>query len=401
MRIMRTADILLPCVEDPMAWSVIACDQFTSQPDYWAAVERRVGSKPSTLHLMMPEAWMNTPRALGAGKAIERAMESCLARGVLREEKNCFIYLERRISDGRIRRGLMAAMDLERYDNRPGARQPVRATEDTVPERMPLRREIREHAPLELPHAMVLMDDGPDAVLGPLEAGKDRMKRLYDTDLMLGGGHVTGWRVDGELAARTQEALDALAGEQRQRLLYGDAVERRGVIAFAVGDGNHSVLAARQNWERIKPTLSPAERETHPARFTLVELNNLHEPSLDFAPIHRLLLDTDTRVFAQEYAAARSRWERADAVLGERVAAADEFCRRYAAAHGGSVDYIHGDETLRTLAARPGCAAVPLPPVEKASLFRSVLTGGALPQKSFSIGHAEDKRYYLECRAIR
>ena len=398
--IVKPTDILLPRVADLTAWSVIACDQFTSQPEYWAAAEKRVGEAPSTLHMMLPEAWMNTPHARGAGKRLAGTMEHYLAEGIFREEKDCFIYLERTISDGRIRRGLMAALDLEQYDNAPDTRSPVRATEATVAERMPLRREIRENAPLELPHAMVLMDDVFDTVLGPLATAGEGMERLYDTELMLGGGRVTGWRVEGALRDKAQEALATLGSPEFQRERYGDAA-KFGPLVFAVGDGNHSILAAKQNWERIKKTLTPGERETHPARYTLVELNNLHEPSLDFMPIHRLLLDTDTGPFADAYAKNRARWERPDATLGERVAAADDFCERYVTTHGGHVDYIHGDKTLIELASRPGCAAVPLPAVDKGSLFRSVLSGGALPQKSFSIGYAEDKRYYLECRRIQ
>lgn len=259
---------------------------------------------------------------------------------------------------------------------------------------------IRRVAPLEMPHTLLLMDDRTDSVLSLAEKAKDTLEKVYDFDLMLGGGHIAGWRVSGETKAAVQSALDALDNAALQREKYGDAAEN-GKLTFAVGDGNHSLAAAKRFWEEKRETLPENERETDPARFALVEIENIHEPSLDFEPIHRVLFDTDTSAFAAEFTARRTEWEAEDKTLGERVAAAESFCRAYIAAHGGYIDYIHGDDTARSLGEKPNCAAVLLPPVEKSGLFLSVLKNGALPKKSFSMGNARDKRYYLECRKIR
>ena len=400
MHIVTSTDILLPRAEDMGAWSVIACDQFTSEPEYWAAAEARAAEKPSTLSLMLPEAWLHTARADGADGRIADTMRRYLAEGVFQTVPDSFIYVERTLSDGRVRCGLVAALDLEQYDFTGTQRASVRSTEGTVEERLPPRVNIRRGAPLEMPHTLLLMDDRTDSVLSLAEKAKDTLEKVYDFDLMLGGGHIAGWRVSGETKAAVQSALDALDNAALQREKYGDAAEN-GKLTFAVGDGNHSLAAAKRFWEEKRETLPENERETDPARFALVEIENIHEPSLDFEPIHRVLFDTDTSAFAAEFTARRTEWEAEDKTLGERVAAAESFCRAYIAAHGGYIDYIHGDDTARSLGEKPNCAAVLLPPVEKSGLFLSVLKNGALPKKSFSMGNARDKRYYLECRKIR
>lgn len=400
MHIVTSTDILLPRAEDMGAWSVIACDQFTSEPEYWAAAEARAAEKPSTLSLMLPEAWLHTARADGADGRIADTMRRYLAEGVFQTVPDSFIYVERTLSDGRVRRGLVAALDLEQYDFTGTQRTSVRSTEGTVEERLPPRVNIRRGAPLEMPHTLLLMDDRTDSVLSLAEKTKDTLEKVYDFDLMLGGGHIAGWRVSGETKAAVQSALDALDNAALQREKYGDAAEN-GKLTFAVGDGNHSLAAAKRFWEEKRETLPENERETDPARFALVEIENIHEPSLDFEPIHRVIFDTDTSAFAAEITAHRTEWEAEDKTLGERVAAAESFCRAYIAAHGGYIDYIHGDDTARSLGEKPNCAAVLLPPVEKSGLFLSVLKNGALPKKSFSMGNARDKRYYLECRKIR
>ena len=377
MHIVTSTDILLPRAEDMGAWSVIACDQFTSEPEYWAAAEARAAEKPSTLSLMLPEAWLHTARADGADGRIADTMRRYLAEGVFQTVPDSFIYVERTLSDGRVRRGLVAALDLEQYDFTGTQRTSVRSTEGTVEERLPPRVNIRRSAPLEMPHTLLLMDDRTDSVLSLAEKAKDTLEKVYDFDLMLGGGHIAGWRVSGETKAEN------------------------GKLTFAVGDGNHSLAAAKRFWEEKRETLPENERETDPARFALVEIENIHEPPLDFEPIHRVIFDTDTSAFAAEFTAHRTEWEAEDKTLGERVAAAESFCRAYIAAHGGYIDYIHGDDTARSFGEKPNCVAVLLPPVEKSGLFLSVLKNGALPKKSFSMGNARDKRYYLECRKIR
>ena len=400
MHIVTSTDILLPRAEDMGAWSVIACDQFTSEPDYWAAAEERAAKKPSTLSLMLPEAWLHTARAEGADGRIAGTMRRYLAEDVFQTVPDSFIYVERTLPDGRIRRGLVAALDLEQYDFTGTQRTSVRSTEGTVEERLPPRVNIRRGAPLEMPHTLLLMDDRTDSVLSLAEKAKDTLEKVYDFELMLGGGRIAGWRVSGETKAAVQSALDALDNAALQREKYGDAAEN-GKLAFAVGAGNHSLAAAKRFWKEKRETLPESERLADPARFALVEIENIHEPSLDFEPIHRVIFDTDTSAFASELAAHRTEWEAKDKTLGERVAAAESFCRAYIAVHGGYIDYIHGDDTARALGEKPNCAAVLLPPVEKSGLFVSVLKNGALPKKSFSMGNARDKRYYLECRKIR
>ena len=399
MHIVSSADILLPQTEDMTAWSVIACDQFTSEPEYWAAAEKRTAGKPSTLSMIFPEAWLSGKRAEGADARIADTMHRYLAENIFREISDSFIYVERTLPDGRVRRGLMAMLDLEAYDFSAHSRASVRATEGTVEERLPARINIRRLAPLEIPHTLLLMDDRDDTVLTLAKNARENDEKLYDFNLMLGGGRISGWRVSGALKERVQAALDMLDDGALQREKYGDAADN-GKLTFAVGDGNHSLAAAKRFWEEKRARLPENERENDPARYALVEIENIHEPALDFEPIHRVLFNTDTASFTSEYDARRTEWESPEKTLGERVAAADRFCRDYISAHGGRVDYIHGDETARALGEKADCATVLLPPVEKSDLFLSVLKNGALPRKSFSMGNAKDKRYYLECRKI-
>ena len=401
MHIVTSTDILLPRAEDMGAWSVIACDQFTSEPEYWAAAGKRAAEKPSTLSSCCRRRG-RTARAVGADGRIADTMRRYLAEGVFQTVPDSFIYVERTLSDGRVRRGLVAALDLEQYDFTGTQRTSVRSTEGTVEERLPPRVNIRRGAPLEMPHTLLLMDDRTDSVLSLAEKAKDTLEKVYDFDLMLGGGHIAGWRVSGETKAAVQSALDALDNAALQREKYGDAAENGKKLNLCRRRRQPLLAAAKRFWEEKRETLPENERETIPARFcALVEIENIHEPSLDFEPIHRVIFDTDTSAFAAEFTAHRTEWEAEDKTLGERVAAAESFCRAYIAAHGGYIDYIHGDDTARSLGEKPNCAAVLLPPVEKSGLFLSVLKNGALPKKSFSMGNARDKRYYLECRKIR
>ena len=407
MNIFNTADILIPAAGDMNKWAVIACDQFTSEPEYWAECERLVGEADSTLRLMLPEAWLETDRAEGAERCINAEMERCLREDVFRCLENSFVYLERHQSDGRIRRGLVGAVDLEQYDFTPGSHAAIRSTEDTVADRLPPRVKVRKGAALEMPHAMVLMNDPEDCVLGALEARKNGLEQVYDFDLMQGSGHIRGWRVCGEEAEAVSAAIRALT----------DGAD----MAMAMGDGNHSLATARLCWLDIREGLSEAEREGHPARYALVELNNIHEAAIDFEPIHRLLADTETEAFfdeAERFFAAVSReggvhhirciteqGERDICVngltIGETIGAAERFALDYLKCHGGRIDYIHGDDTVAAMGRESGCCAMVLPAMDKTELFTSVERSGPFPRKSFSIGHARDKRFYLECRRIK
>ena len=395
MRVFTPADILLPRVDDMTKWSCIACDQFTAEPEYWREAERIVGSEPSTLRLMLPEAWLGVRDSAAETRKIYAAMKDYVNRSIFRTVEQSFIYVERTLPSGAVRRGLVGKLDLECYDWAPGSATPVRATEGTVESRLPARVEVRRGATLEMPHIMVFIDDPENSVI-PSAAGGEA---LYDFELMLGGGHIRGSRVTGEAAERLTAALEAPEGSVR----------------FAMGDGNHSLAAAKRCWEQIKRNLPESELETHPARYALAEIVNIHDEAVTFEPIHRVLLETVPRGFIEE-AAARLPRGKGQAVtllagrremeietgmpLGALVALVDELLGDWRREHGGEPDYIHGDEEARALGGKPSSVGVLLPRLEKAELFPYITEHGPYPKKSFSIGHARDKRYYLECRAI-
>ena len=395
MRVFTPADILLPRVDDMTKWSCIACDQFTAEPEYWREAECIVGSEPSTLRLMLPEAWLGVRDSAAETRKIYAAMKDYVNRGIFRTVEQSFIYVERTLPSGAVRRGLVGKLDLECYDWAPGSATPVRATEGTVESRLPARVEVRRGATLEMPHIMVFIDDPENAVI-PSAAGGEA---LYDFELMLGGGHIRGSRVTGEAAERLTAALEAPEGSVR----------------FAMGDGNHSLAAAKRCWEQIKRNLPESELETYPARYALAEIVNIHDEAVTFEPIHRVLLETVPRGFIEE-AAARLPRGKGQAVtllagrremeietgmpLGALVALVDELLCDWRREHGGEPDYIHGDEEARALGGKPSSVGVLLPRLEKAELFPYITEHGPYPKKSFSIGHARDKRYYLECRAI-
>ena len=395
MRVFTPADILLPRDDEMTKWSCIACDQFTAEPEYWREAERIVGSEPSTLRLMLPEAWLGVRDSAAETRKIYAAMKDYVNRGIFRTVEDSFVYVERTLPSGAVRRGLVGKLDLECYDWAPGSATPVRATEGTGESRLPARVEVRRGATLELPHIMVFIDDPENAVI-PSAAGGEA---LYDFELMLGGGHIRGSRVTGEAAERLTAALEAPEGSVR----------------FAMGDGNHSLAAAKRCWEQIKRNLPESELETHPARYALAEIVNIHDEAVTFEPIHRVLLETVPRGFIEE-AAARLPRGKGQAVtllagrremeietgmpLGALVALVDELLGDWRREHGGEPDYIHGDEEARALGGKPSSVGVLLPRLEKAELFPYITEHGPYPKKSFSIGHARDKRYYLECRAI-
>ena len=395
MRVFTPAGILLPRVDDMTKWSCIACDQFTAEPEYWREAERIVGSEPSTLRLMLPEAWLGVRDSAAETRKIYAAMKDYVNRSIFRTVEQSFIYVERTLPSGAVRRGLVGKLDLECYDWAPGSATPVRATEGTVESRLPARVEVRRGATLEMPHIMVFIDDPENAVI-PSAAGGEV---LYDFELMLGGGHIRGSRVTGEAAERLTAALEA----------------PEGAVRFAMGDGNHSLAAAKRCWEQIKRNLPESELETHPARYALAEIVNIHDEAVTFEPIHRVLLETLPRGFIEE-AAARLPRGKGQAVtllagrremeietgmpLGALVALVDELLGDWRREHGGEPDYIHGDEEARALGGKPSSVGVLLPRLEKAELFPYITEHGPYPKKSFSIGHARDKRYYLECRAI-
>ncbi|MBQ3303009.1 MAG: DUF1015 domain-containing protein [Clostridia bacterium] len=403
---LHTAKILLPRAGiDPEKWAVVACDQFTAQPEYWRKADALVGQAPSALRLILPEAWL----AEGEARipAIHAAMAKYLSDGTLETAvEDGFVLVERDTPAG-ARPGLVVALDLEAYDYNPGSASLIRATEGTVLERVPPRARIRAGAPVELPHVMMLIDDPGRTVIEPLLARKSDLRSLYDFELMLGGGHLRGWAVEGADARGVFDAIDAL-NAKADGLLY------------AVGDGNHSLAAARRCWLDLRDTLPAEARANHPARYALVELVNLACPALVFEPIHRALFGVNPSELMNAY---RETLRADGAELGEGddlvafdaaghtwrfkseehpLARLQAFLDRWLSAHSEArIDYIHGEAALRGLIDRPDTLGLMPRPFDKSELFAAIRRHGVLPRKTFSMGEATEKRYYMEARGIQ
>lgn len=401
------ADILLPRATDMNKWAVIACDQFTSQPEYWQAVEAAVGDAPSTLRLILPEARLGQEGEADEIAAIHNAMTSYLERGLFRTLPRSMVYVRRTQTDGRVRQGLVGMVDLEQYDFTPGSGALIRATEGTVLSRIPPRMAVRRGAPLELPHVMLLIDDPGHTVIEPLAAGEG-MEPLYDFDLLQDGGHLHGSRLTEAQMEQAARALARLAGGEEHPML------------FAVGDGNHSLAAAKACYEERKA--SAPEGAVLPERFALVEVVNCHDMALTFEPIHRCLFGVEpeavlSALLAYYPGAHRGEgeghtvsftWSGGSGTITVpqprahlAVGTLQTFLDDYLASRGGRLDYIHGEEAARSLGRRSGNLAFCLPAMEKSQLFPTVMADGVLPRKAFSMGEARDKRYYMEARCLR
>ena len=419
----RPADILLPRDCDLSLWSVVACDQYTSQPEYWQRVEERVGRAPSALRLILPESCLEGPDVETDIMEINTTMSRYLREGRFQEYPDSLFYVERVLDSGAVRRGLIGMVDLEQYDYEPGSGAPIRATEGTVLSRIPPRVAVRKNAPIELPHVMLLADDPDRTVIEPLSEHTDEMEPLYDFELMEQGGHLRGWRLTGEQKEQVHTALAALADPAAFRNRY-HLVEDLPVLLFAVGDGNHSLATAKECYERQKRLTPPEHWATLPARYALVELDNLHDASLEFEPIHRLVFGVKPEELLSalvEYYPGAQRGDEAGGhklayVYGETqgmisvphpaaqlpVGTLQNFLDWYLARHKGvRVDYIHGEDVVRKLAAQPDTVGFLLPAMGKEELFPTVIRDGVLPRKTFSMGEAHDKRFYLEARRIR
>lgn len=413
------ADILLPDESVNLEqWAALACDQFTSRPQYWQEAEALCQDAPSTLHITLPEVYLGAPDEQQRIASIHRTMEEYW-KTVLTRTVHGFVYVERTTESG-VRQGLVGAVDLEQYDYHSGAQPLVRPSENTVAERIPPRLAVRRGAALETPHILMLMDDAQKTVIEPLAACKDRLHKLYDTPLMLGGGRAAGWAVtDPADIAAVESALEAMGTQSAFDETYPEAAGRA-PLALAVGDGNHSLATAKAAWEEVKAGLTEAEKETHPARWCLVELENIHCPAIEVEAIHRAVFGTDFNTFSAAFRAwlethggcgevQKFRLTDGGTVLdlgaanpphplavGTLEAFLADFCKEHP---GARVDYIHGEDEVRRLA-KQGAVGVLLPDFQKSDLFRGVVLGGVLPKKTFSMGHAEEKRYYLECRKI-
>ncbi len=410
-----TGEILLPRKDvDLTAWACVACDQFTSQPEYWQQVALQVGERPSTSKLILPECYLAEAQA--RIPKIHQEMREYLAQGLLeRKVLDGFVLTERSTGSG-ARVGLVALIDLEGYDYRAGSTSLIRATEGTVLERVPPRAAVRRGAALEMSHVMLLLDDFMQSVVEPLYQKRQTLEKLYDFPLMMEGGHVTGYAVtDPQDIQGVYEALKRLKEQQGgpSPLLY------------AVGDGNHSLAAAKSCWEERKARLSPAEQQSHPARFALVEVENIHDDALQFEPIHRVVTGYDGDTLLEEWAAyAQSQGmslaggpdaqeiicvlegkEVTVGVAGEvhslAVGTLQAFLDDWLPAHPTArVDYVHGEAAVRSLTQGEGAIGFLLPKPEKDSLFATVRQAGVLPRKTFSMGEAHEKRYYLETRKL-
>ena len=412
------ADILIPDFDKHSGtkWATVACDQFTSEPEYWEAAAEIAGGEPSTLNLMIPEVYLAETEA--RLPKVHSKMNEYL-KDVLVSHPDSLIYIEREQSDGRVRRGIIGMVDLEHYDYNKGASSLIRATEGTVLERIPPRVAVRRDASLELPHIMLLIDDPDKTVIEPLAKASDSFEKAYDFDLMLGGGHIKGSFVSDEYKSKIDAALSALATDEEMTKKYG--VNAISPLLFAVGDGNHSLATAKAAFEEIKARDGEAAMNSS-ARYALAEVVNLHDQALDFEPIYRVVFDVDgekmlaeLREYAKSLKGCASpqilhfvlNGTEGDIIVESpvqqlAVGTLQDFLDGYKKNNPEiEVDYIHDESSLRALAEKESSIGFLFDGMGKDELFKTVIFDGALPRKTFSMGHARDKRFYLECRKIK
>ena len=416
MSIFKPADIMLPKDAPMEKWAVIACDQFTSDYDYWQRVRANAEGCPSTINLVLPEAILGTPEEETQTALINKTMGEYIDEGVFTTYANSFVYVERTMENGTIRKGLVGMVDLEAYDFTQGATADIRATERTVIERIPPRVKVRKDAPVELPHIIMLVDDHDKVLIEPITAKKDSLKKVYECDLMEDGGHIAGWIVEGA----DVEAFNAVFEEYSANVgsKYADL---EGVpMILATGDGNHSLATAKTCYEELKAANPGVDLSNHPARYALVEVENIHDEAQVFEPIHRIIMgldpekvladardaicveDSDAGFEAKVYIGEKEETIYLDKGKGElAVGVLQEWLDAYLKANGGDIDYIHDDDALIALAAKPMSIGFLLPAMEKSQLFRGVIADGSLPRKTFSMGHSREKRYYVEARKIK
>ncbi len=412
-----SADILLPRDAEYEKWAVIACDQFTSEPEYWQETEKLTEGAVTALDLILPEIYLGEADVDKRIDKIAANMYGYLDSDVFEEHKNALIYVERIQTDGVLRAGVVGAVDLEEYDYSKGSASQIRATEATVTERIPPRIKVREKAPIELPHIMILIDDEKKALIEPLAEHKDDMKKLYDFELMQGGGRLAGWLLTDALRDELLEKLAKFSEKEAFEKRYGLA--DTAPLTFAMGDGNHSLATAKAYYEKLKAANPDKDMSSHPARYALAEIVNLHSPALDFEAIHRIVgtADVDQMMakMTDELGLSEEPAEQSFVTVrgGEKkklyvhkpaskltVGSLQNFLDKYLAENGGDIDYIHGTEVVEKLAADGKKIGFVLPDMGKEQLFPTVIADGALPRKTFSMGHARDKRYYVEARKI-
>ncbi len=417
MSAFKPADILLPKNTDMSKWAVVACDQYTSEPQYWADAEKIVGTSKSTLDLILPEVYLENDDVDARIERIHEKMNEYMSEDTFTEYKDALIYIERTQADGKIRAGIVGAIDLEEYDYNKGSKSQVRATEATVVERIPPRIKVRRGAPVELPHIMILIDDEKRTIVEPLAEKKDSFEKVYDFDLMKNGGHITGWVVDKDTQAQLLGILDGFAAKEAFNERYG--YENEAPLTFAMGDGNHSLATAKAFYEEQKAQNAGKDMSAAKCRYALVEIVNLHSPALEFEAIHRICTGIDrTKLMAEMTEAlglSKEPSQQKITVVTDgahedfyihkassklTVGSLQNFLDGYMKANGGKIDYIHGSEVIDELSKSADALGVLLPDMAKSELFPTVICDGALPRKTFSMGHAWDKRYYTEARKI-
>lgn len=398
----KAGNILLPKDADFEKWAVIAVDQFTSDSAYWNRVEAHVQGVPSTLQMVLPEIYLET-EASGRIASISKTMNNYIAAEVFAEYPNAFIYVERTLLNGMIRPGIVGVVDLEQYHYDPAVNPAIGATEQTILERVPPRIAVRREAALEFPHVILFCNDFESRIVRPVAEKKEQLKKLYEFDLMEDGGHIAGWLVDGKYAEDLQAAL----------LVYQKNAEG---TAFLVADGNHSLVTAKCWYEELKQKNPDKDLFNHPARYALVELENILDDSIDFEPIHRVIFETDTeKLLADLKVHSCPEGSKIECIVGNEcrivnitvpagelpVAVLQRFLDGWLAENAGKIDYVHDRDAAEQFARTENTVSILLPVFDKAELFAFGAAGKILPRKTFSLGHGREKRYYLEGRKIR
>ena len=413
----KAGNILIPKSVDMHKWSVVACDQYTSEPKYWEEVESIVGDAPSTLRITLPEIYLNDANVEERIKKINETMTKYLNEDIFTELDNSMIYLERTQSDGKVREGIMGIVDLEDYSYEKGSQTLIRATEKTVIERIPPRMKVRENASLELPHIMILIDDEKKNIIESLKSKVTTKDVVYDFDLMQNGGHIRGYKLNESIQNEIILGLEALADKDYFERKYD--VTDKGVLLFAMGDGNHSLATAKACYEKLKETMGDKALE-NPARYALVELVNLHSSALEFEAIHRVIFDTDAsdlikNLYEYYNINEEGKGQKFELITKDMdkvlyienpksniaVGSIQMFLDDYLSTHKGTIDYIHGDDVTKDFGSKEGNVGIIFDAMSKEDLFKTVILDGALPRKTFSMGHSYDKRFYLEARKIK
>ncbi len=414
----KKGNILIPKNADMHKWSVVACDQYTSEPDYWEEVKNIVGDSPSTLNLTLPEIYLNDSDVEARIKNINENMKKMVESDMFTEYKDSMIYLERTQYDGKVREGVIGIVDLEDYSYEKGSQTLIRATEKTVIERIPPRMKVRENALLELPHIMILIDDEKKDIIESLKNKVSNDDIVYDFDLMQKGGHIKGYKLSDEVSNEVISKMEALADKDYFENKYG--VKDKGVLLFAMGDGNHSLATAKACYEKLKETMTEEEYLNHPARFALVEIVNLHSTALEFEAIHRVVFDVDVNDLldnlnkyydinengnGQKFRLITKDFDKTLYITNPKsniaVGSIQIFLDEYLENHSGKIDYIHGEDVTKELGSKENNMGIIFDAMAKEDLFKTVILDGALPRKTFSMGHSYDKRFYLEARKIK